>query len=170
MNADTAPSLKQAALADLEHEFATTRRVLERVPDEHFAWKPHERSMALGGLATHLATLPFWAITTLESDELDMAKGMPENPLAKSRDEVLRRFDETAERVRAALAAADDAALARTWTMRNGEHVIVQQPRVAVLRTFVANHMIHHRGQMSVYLRLLDVPVPSIYGPSADER
>jgi uncharacterized damage-inducible protein DinB len=162
-------SLKQIALGDLEHEVATTRRVLERVQDEHLDWKPHDKSMSLAGLATHLATLPTYASRILSSEELDFATPMPPNPLAASRDEVLSRFDAAAAELRALLEAADDASLSGTWTLRRGEQIIMRMPRTGVMRVFFLSHMIHHRGQLSLYLRLLDASVPSIYGPSADE-
>ena len=164
-----APSVKQIALADLEQELATTCRVLERVPGEQLEWKPHAKSWTLGGLATHLATLPTYGMAILGMDELD-ATTLPPNPLATSRDELLRRFDENAAGLRALVETTDDAALARTWTFRLGEKVIFQQTRTALLRMLVVSHMVHHRAQLGVYLRLLDVPVPSVYGPSADEN
>ena len=168
--APSAPSLKEVALGDLEAELATTRRVLERVPEEHLGWKPHEKSMTLGALATHLANLPFWGTTTLRSEELDIA-ATPLPPLspATSRAELLGFQEQRAAELREALAEASDARLGETWAFRRGEHIILRMPRVAVLRTMMISHMAHHRGQLSVYLRLLDVPVPSVYGPTADE-
>ncbi|HEX2203968.1 MAG TPA: DinB family protein [Longimicrobium sp.] len=168
--ASSASSLKRVALGDLEQELATTRRVLERVPEEHFGWKPHEKSMSLGALATHLATLPFWGSTTIGTDELDIAANpLPPNPLAENREALLARFDDRAGALRAALEGADDEALLRPWTFRSGDHVILRGPKMGIVRTMVVSHMAHHRGQLSVYLRLLDVPVPSVYGPTADE-
>ena len=164
----TTPSQKQIALADLEQEIATTRRALERVPDEHLGWKPHEKSMTLGELATHLSVIPFYGVATLRADELNVA-GLPPTQIAASRDELLIHFDENVKNFRAILYTADDDAIHRPWTLRSGEHVVFTLPRVAVLRRLLVNHMIHHRGQLSVYLRLLDVPVPSMYGPTADE-
>ena len=166
---DRRPPLKKIALGDLETEFATTRRVLERLPDEHFDWKPHTKSMSLGGLATHIATIPFYGTAVLRGQDFDVAAPLPPNPLAATRDEVLRRFDETAASLRALLAEADDLSLREPWSLRAGERVVFTQPRVGVLRGLVVSHMVHHRAQLGVYLRLLDVLVPSIYGPSADE-
>ena len=163
------PSIKQLALGDLSHELATTRRVLERVPAERFSWKPHEKSSSLQQLATHVATIPFWAHVTVEQDELNFAEMPPPPPPPASTDELLARFDENAELAKQAVARADESALGKPWTARSGDHVVFTQPRLAVLRGFVISHLIHHRAQLSVYLRLLDVPVPSIYGPSADE-
>ena len=158
-----------AALADLQHEIATTR-LLERVPDEHLDWKPHPKSVSLGGLAVHLVNLPHWSTMILQQDELDVAApGPPRSEGPSGRDEVLRAFDDNAARLQSALESADAGALGEEWTLRRGDHVIFRQPRAAVLRGMGISHMIHHRGQLSVYLRLLDVPVPPIYGPSADE-
>lgn len=165
----TRPPLKRIALGDLESEIATTRRVLERLPDEHFDWKPHAKSMSLGGLATHIATIPFYGTAVLQGQDFDVAAPLPPNPLATTRDEILRRFDETAAALRALLEGADDESLRQAWSLLAGERVIFTQPRIGVLRGLVVSHLVHHRGQLSVYLRLLDVPVPSIYGPSADE-
>jgi uncharacterized damage-inducible protein DinB len=169
MNPTTAPSLKKIALGDLAHELAVTRRFLERVPEAHFAWKPHEKSMSLGGLATHLAQLPFWQLNILKHDEFDLMTAPPPLSAAADREEVLRRFDENSAALQSALNELDEAALGSTWTLRRGEQVIFQMPRVAALRSMGISHMVHHRGQLSVYLRLLEVPVPGAYGPSADD-
>ena len=163
----SAPSLKQLALGDLNHELATTRRVLERVPDEHLGWKPHEKSFSLGDLATHVAQIAYWITVTVTQDELDAANA-PRTQSPASSEELLRRFDEYAAEAREAVQNADESTFGNTWTLRAGDHVILQMPRLAVLRSFCISHMIHHRGQLSVYLRLNDVPLPSIYGPSAD--
>jgi uncharacterized damage-inducible protein DinB len=172
MSTSAAPSqVRQLALGDFEQEIAQTRRVLERVPDDRFGFKPHPKSFSLGHLATHLANLPFWLISILSSDEFDLATVPPTNPdeLPTARDAVLAKFDENVAAVRSALEAADDDALLRPWTLRKGEHVVMTIPRVAAIRTVGISHMVHHRGQMTVYFRLLDVPVPGLYGPSADE-
>ncbi|MBB4638353.1 DinB family protein [Longimicrobium terrae] len=164
----TASSVARIAFPDLEQELATTRRVLERVPDEHLDWKPHEKSFALGGLAAHLANLLNWTTTVLTQDELDLAtQGRQELP--RTRDDILALFDGAAARLRPALAAATDDTLNGTWTLRMGDHVIMQMPRASVIRTVALNHMVHHRAQLGVYMRLLDIPVPAMYGPSADE-
>lgn len=164
----SAPSLKQLALGDLAHELETTRRVLERVPELHLDWKPHAKSFSLGQLATHLTQIPYWVTITLTQDELDAAAAPRIEPPATV-EELMRRFDENAAGARESLANADESTFGQNWTLRAGDHVILTMPRLAVLRSFCISHMIHHRGQMSVYLRLLDVPVPSIYGPTADE-
>ena len=165
----TTPTLKQIALGDLNHELALTRRTLDRMPDEHMGWKPHEKSMSLGALATHLSTLPGYGTRTLETDEFNFADAGPPNTEAAGRDDLLSRFDEGAAAFRAAWESVGEGELGRTWTLRNGEHVVMSQPKMVVLRGLVISHMIHHRAQLGVYLRLLDQPVPSTYGPSADE-
>ena len=162
------PSLKQLALADLEQETGNTRRVLERVPDEHFSWKPHEKSFSLGALAQHLVHLMGWQRIMLVTEELDLA-GVQPPALPESREGLLQAFDASAAALREALAHMDDAALLVPWTLRRGEHVIFTLPRLAVLRSVGISNVIHHRGQLTVYLRMLDVPVPSVYGPTADE-
>jgi len=163
-------SVKSLIFSDVERELATTRRVLERVPEKHFGWKPHEKSFAMGALASHLANLPLWGIAILTMDEMDLA--IPPNipGAATTSAELVARWDEHAGQLTDAIAAVEESALGRTWTMRKGEHVMISQPRLQVLRGMCLNHMIHHRGALSVNLRLLDVPVPSIYGPSADEQ
>jgi uncharacterized damage-inducible protein DinB len=162
--------LKQMLLADLEEELATTRRVLERIPDEHLGYKPHEKSMALGSLGTHLANLAGWQIGILLQDEYDFAASPPPLNAAESRDALLAAFDSNVAGVRAAVEQVDDAALHREWTLRFGENVIFKRPKALVFRSFGLSHMAHHRGQLTVYLRMLDVPLPPVYGPTADER
>jgi uncharacterized damage-inducible protein DinB len=164
------PSLKQDALGDLEHELATTRRVLERLPAEHYGWKPHEKSMSLGNLASHVVELVHWQSMVLQGDELDLGGAPPPAREVPARSEdLLRKFDENVATFKETLGRADEAVLREPWTLRHGARVILSMPRVAVIRTMCLSHMINHRGQLCVYLRLLDVPVPAIYGPSADE-
>ena len=165
-------SISQMILPEFEHEMANTRKTLERVPDDKFAWKPHEKSMTLGGLATHLSNIPSWTKNTFEQDELNLApEGQPVPRLeeAKSTAELLESFDKHVTAARAALESATDDKWLGKWSLLLGEKTIFTLPRTAVMRGFVMNHLIHHRAQLGVYLRLLDVPVPSIYGPSADE-
>lgn len=161
----------QSMLPEFDHEMANTRKTLERVPNEKFDWKPHEKSMAMGGLANHLSNLPTWAGTAINMDEFDMAPGgTPITfPPFKSQKEVLENFDKNVAEARATIAGASDEHLFKTWTLLAGGQKVLSLPRVAVLRSFVMNHIIHHRAQLGVYLRLNDIPVPSIYGPSADE-
>jgi len=165
-------SFSQMMLPEFDHEMANTRKTLERVPDDKFSWKPHDKSTTLGGLATHLSHLPSWTKNTFEADELDLAPEGQEAPhleQAKSTAEVLSAFDQNVAAARAALESATDDRWMGKWSLRMGDKTIFTLPRAAVMRGFVMNHMIHHRAQLGVYLRLLDVPVPSIYGPSADE-
>ncbi len=164
--------LSETLLPEFDHEMANTRKTLERVPDDKFAWKPHEKSMPMGGLATHLANILTWVIHTINKDSIDVAPpgGEPlRMPQATSRQEVLDTFDQNLAAARAALAGASDELLLKPWSLLAGGKTILTMPRIAVLRSFVMNHSIHHRAQLGVYLRINDVPVPSIYGPSADE-
>lgn len=166
-------ALSAALLPEFDHEWANTRKTLERVPDEKFGWKPHEKSWAMGGLATHLANILTWANYTLDRDSLDLAPpGQPPvgpTPAAKSRAELLATFDKNLFAARAVIAGASDEHLLKPWSLLMGGKAVVTLPRIAVLRSFVMNHSIHHRAQLGVYLRLNNLPVPSIYGPSADE-
>lgn len=164
--------LKDALLPEFDHEMANTRKTLERVPDDKLDWKPHKKSTAMGGLATHLSNLPTWANHTINKDSLDLAPGgksMPPAPVVKSSTELLKIFDSNVASARAAIAEASDEELFKPWTLLNNGKEILTLPKIAVLRGFVMNHNIHHRAQLGVYLRLNDIPVPSIYGPSADE-
>ena len=164
--------ISQTILPEFEHEMANTRKTLERVPEDKFDWKPHEKSMTLGGLATHLGNIPSWTAQTFDRDELDISPpGQPPYRLeqAKSRAELLEAFDKNVSSARGALEAATDENWQGKWSLLAGGNKIFTLPRTAVMRGFVMNHLIHHRAQLGVYLRLLDVPVPSIYGPSADE-
>ena len=164
-----AASMKDLVFSDVAAELATTRRVLERVPEEHFGWKPHEKSFALGSLASHLANLPLWGIAILSADELDLSVPPSIPGAASTSAELLARWDDHAATLTRAIDALDEGALGRTWTMRRGDHVMISGPRLKVIRGMCLSHMIHHRGQLGVYLRLLNVPVPSVYGPTADE-
>ncbi len=164
-------AIKDALLPEFDHEMGTTRRLLDRAPEARFAWKPHERSMALGHLATHLANLLSWTGRIVGSSVLDLAT-IPEEARPKpvaTRAELLAMFDGNVAAARATIAGATDAELLAPWTLRNGEQEMFTLPKIAALRSFVMNHSIHHRGQFSVYLRLNDIPLPSIYGPTADE-
>lgn len=164
--------LNQALLPEFDHEMANTRKTLERVPEDKFGWKPHAKSMTMGRLSTHVAEMPGWVPTTLESESFDFAPpGAPpfQPKTAATRAELLEIFDKNAATARAALTGATDAQLMVTWTLLSGGQTIFSMPRIAVLRSMVMNHIIHHRGQLAVYLRLNDLPVPGLYGPSADE-
>jgi uncharacterized damage-inducible protein DinB len=172
MSTSTAPSsgrLAGAFLAELENEAKVTRTVLERVPADKFDWQPHEKSMTFGRLAAHVAEMFGWTKETLTSDVLDFAT-MDYTPIEpKTTEDLLAFFDEQIATSKAVLSETSDETFMTNWTMRNGEQEYFTMPKVAVMRSFVMNHIIHHRGQLSVYLRLNDIPVPAIYGPSADE-
>lgn len=161
-------SIKDTLLAEYDHEMGTTRKLLDRVPDDRLAWKPHPKSMSLGGLATHLGNIPRWAATILNEPSFDLAAAPPNlEPLA-TRAAILTFFDESTRATRVMMDRTDAEYGAR-WALKRGGQEMFSMPRVAAFKTFVINHIIHHRGQLSVYLRLNDVPVPAIYGPSADE-
>ena len=161
-------SISQSFLSELEYELPSTRKVLERVPQERLDWRPHAKSYSMGDLATHVANLPTWGILILQQPELDLASTWRMDAI-RSGTELLAFFDKNAQDMRAALELATDADFMEPWTLRMGEKKIFTMPRVAVYRSTVMNHLIHHRAQLTVYLRLNDVPVPSIYGPTADE-
>ena len=166
-------SIGQTMIPEYDHEATVTRKFLERVPEDKYDWAPHAKSMTLGKLANHIATLPGWLPATIEQDELDLAPvgGEPWTPpYFTTKDEMLAAFDATVEKGRAALAAAADDRMFADWALKMGGNTMFSMPRIAVLRSFCFNHVYHHRGQLSVYLRLLDIPVPSAYGPTADEQ
>lgn len=164
-------ALKDALLPEFDHEMGTTRRLLERVPGADLAWKPHSKSFTLGQLAGHIANIPHWVEPMLDLAVFDVAsvgdEVRPKQP--ESVAAILKAFDGNVKKARAKIDVQPDPALFATWTFRNGAHEIFTMPKIAVLRGFIMNHLIHHRGQLSVYLRLRDVPLPSIYGPTADE-
>lgn len=164
--------LSQALLPEFDHEMAGIRRVLERIPADHFDFKPHPKSFSIGQLASHLATVPAWASSTLATTEMDFAlpevRAMMPKP-GSNPQEVLAIFDQGLTEARAAIARATDADFAVVWSGKSDGKTLFAFPRIGVLRSFVLNHAIHHRGQLTVYLRLLDLPVPALYGPSADE-
>ena len=165
-------AFSEALLPEFDQEVVGIRKTLERVPEDKLGWKPHAKSMTMGGLATHLATLLSWAVTAVGTESLDLAPGgvpMPGPAPVKSRQELLETFDKNVAAARQAIAGAADAHLLKPWTLLHNGRQVLTLPRIAVLRSFVMNHSIHHRAQLGVYLRLNDVPVPSIYGPSADE-
>jgi uncharacterized damage-inducible protein DinB len=164
-------AIKDALLAELDHEAATTRKLLERVPEQEFGWKPHEKSMSLGQLAGHLSNLPTWGTTILSAEMFDLASlGEDRRPKSPpSREWLLKTFDENIAGTRQRVAAAGDSEMLARWTLKRGGQEMFSMPRIVALRSFVMNHMIHHRGQLSVYLRLQNVPLPPIYGPTADE-
>ena len=161
-------ALKDTLLMEFDHEMGTTRRLLDRIPDEQLGWKPHEKSMSLGGLATHLSNLPNWGTTILNDPSYDLAAAPPNLSAGSSRAEILASFDSAVAQTRTALDKTEDALAAR-WTLKRGDQEMFSMPRAAAFRSFVLCHIVHHRGQLSVYLRMNNVPVPAIYGPTADE-
>ena len=161
-------AIKDALLADFDHEMGSTRRLLERLPEDRLAWKPHDKSMSLGGLATHLSSIPQWAGAILTEPAFDLADAPPAAGELTSRAAILAAFDDARARTRG-LMDRTDGEYNSLWTLKRGGLPLFSVPRVAAFRSFVLHHVIHHRGQLSVYLRLNDVPVPAIYGPSADE-
>ena len=163
------PPLKTLAFGDLHHELATTRRLLERVSDEHFDWRPHEKSMDLGALVAHMVNLLAWIPMIAEEDHFDLTAEFPRD-IPTDRDQVLAAWDAGVARVTTVFDALEDTALLAPWTLRRGDQVIFTQPRLGVLRGMGIGHLIHHRGQLSVYFRQLDIPLPPIYGPTADEQ
>jgi uncharacterized damage-inducible protein DinB len=164
-------TLSEMLLPEFDQEMASTRKTIERVPDDKLDWQPHAKSTTMRGLITHLSNMPTWVGHTLGKDALDLApQGVPLRAApAGSTKEAVETFDRNVAEARAAIADADDAAFGGSWSLLQNGRTILTLPKSAVLRSFVMNHIIHHRAQLGVYLRLNDVPVPSIYGPSADE-
>lgn len=157
----------ESLLPEFDHEMATTRMLLTCVPEAHKDWQPHVKSMSLVTLAMHLGNIPAWGTFVLEQTELDLALLPAQDPF-QSMGATLARYDALVSKVRAGLAASPDVALTVPWMLKKAGQPLFSMPRIAVLRSFVMNHMVHHRGQLTVYLRLLDVPLPAIYGPTAD--
>jgi uncharacterized damage-inducible protein DinB len=165
-------SIAQMLLPEFDQEMANTRKALERIPEDKMSWKPDPKSMTLGRLAGHVAEMPNWAVMTLNTDSLDINPGGQrpfEALVATSRSQLLGEFDKNVTGARAAIAGASDRDLMQNWQLLSDGHVMLSMPRAAVLRSMVMNHLIHHRGQLTVYYRLNGVPVPGMYGPSADE-
>ncbi len=160
----------QGVLNEFTQEATNTRKMLERVPFEKRDYKPHEKSFPLGRLAAHVAELPAWITMAVKKDGLDFSDGSYQSPKPESNADLLRVFDENVAAAKEALQSTDMEALMKPWTLRRGDHVLFTMPKIAVMRSFALNHLVHHRGQLSVYLRMNDVPLPSIYGPSADEK
>jgi len=160
-----------ALLPEFDREMGLTRRALERMPDGQFEWRPHPTSVTLGRLAEHLTEMPQWALMTMTQDGIEMTtRRPPEYVRPASRAAVLAQFDTYLKAGRPAVVGRTDGEFMATWTLKAGGKEVFTMPKIAVMRNFVLNHMIHHRGQFTVYLRMLGVPVPSIYGPSGDEQ
>ena len=162
--------LKDALIAELKHESSMTKKMLEKVPMDKKDWKPHERSMTLGHLATHVADTPHWASTIIHVDDFDFMKDYKMNPDANTQEELIATFQLNLDKAIADLNNMSDEDFAKPWTVRRGEQLMFSLPKNVSIRGWAFNHLFHHRGQLSVYLRLLNVPVPGMYGPSADER
>ena len=160
-------SISETILPEFDLEMTTTRKVLERVPTEKGQWKPHPKSFSIGHLAQLVATMPGWLTRTVLDREINLASGG--GYTYEKTEDLLKAFDKHVSEARKAIAGAKDQDFTVPWSLKHGEHVIFTLPRGAVLRSTI-NHLVHHRGQLTVYLRLLDIPVPSIYGPTADER
>jgi len=162
-------NLNEAMLGELQNEAASTRKMLELIPDDKLTWTPHEKSMTLGTLASHIAEIPTWVNATIEKDELDFATSDYKPFIPTSAEELVERFDKNMSAAVESLKNTSNETLMKNWKLRSGEDIYFDMPKIQVLRGFVLNHNVHHRGQLSVYLRLNDVPLPSVYGPTADE-
>ncbi len=162
--------LRQEMLSEFREELSTTRRLLDRVPEDKLAWQPHPKSMRLGQLAMHLALLPGGIAKMSRADTFDLATRMGEVPLPKDTSEVFTAFEQSLRDVENTFTETSEEDANAVWRLMRGEHEILSRSRFKVWRTFLLNHWYHHRGQLTVYLRMLDVPVPFVYDPSADER
>ena len=165
--------IRDGLLPEFDQEMANTRKVLDRCPEEKYGWKPHAKSSTMGALATHVANMIGWAVDTMKKDSFDDAPpGAPpykEDPVT-SHKQLMERFDKNTENARAAIDAATDPQFMAPWSLLMAGQTIFTMPRIACVRTMIMNHIIHHRAQLTVYLRLNDVAVPALYGPSADEQ
>ncbi len=162
-------TIGEMMLPEFDQEMASSRKILEAVPEDNYGWKPHEKSMTLGRLAGHVAEMTSWVVATINQDKVEMTPGTPPTT-ATSKAQILQVFDGELGAARAALAGVSDEAMMQPWSLIMGGHTVFTMPRIAVFRSMVMNHMIHHRAQLGVYLRLLDVPLPGVYGPSADDK
>lgn len=165
--------ISDTILPEFDHEAAGTRKVLARVPDGRFDWKPHQKSYSVGDLATHLSNLPRWTVMVAAENTFDVAPVGEEPPRQEpvlSAEEAVRMFDRNIAAAREAIEGLSDEQMMETWTLLAGGEEIFSMPRAAVIRSTIMNHMIHHRAQLGVYLRMNDVPVPNLYGPTADEQ
>lgn len=163
-------AIVEAMMREFDREASSTRALLERLPEDGLDWKPHEKSMALDLLASHLGEIPRWGVRTINEEGIDIDPDSYQPTVKKTRDEILAFFDENLKAFKTAMTATNDGVLMQPWTLKRSGQKVMSMPKVAVLRAWIFNHMIHHRGQLSVYLRLKDVPLPQTYGPSADER
>jgi uncharacterized damage-inducible protein DinB len=162
-------SISQSLLPEFDQEMENTRKMLASVPDGKWDWKPHEKSMSLGRLSGHIAELPSWGVTAMEKELFELNPGEYKAYVADSPAALVETFEKHRAKVREAIASASDEAFHKIWTMKFGGRTVMSLPRVAVIRSMFMNHLIHHRAQLSVYLRLLDIEFPGMYGPTADE-
>lgn len=163
-------AITDALLPEFDHEMGVTRKLLERLPEADLGWKPHEKSFSLGELAAHLAQIPNWSAAILDQPSYDLETGEDDDRQSPtSGAQVVTAFDKAVAQARQTLAGKSDGELMGAWTLKKGGQEMFTLPAVAAFKSFILNHSIHHRGQLSVYLRLRNVPLPSIYGPSADE-
>ena len=163
-------SEKKSLLAELKREGTSTRKILERITTEHFSWKPHDKSYSTLSLAQHVANLPFWISLIINSDEFDLANPVPGREPVANRDALLAFFDQRIAEAATALENAEDSSLDKIWLLKKGGVTTANAPKKIMIRFIALNHIVHHRGQLSVYLRMQDIPVPGMYGPSADEK
>jgi|SRR4051794_27632885 uncharacterized damage-inducible protein DinB len=162
-------AIKDALLAELKHESSSTRRILERVPGDNLNWRPHEKSYTIGRLATHIAQTPTWITRIINHEQFDFAVNQYKAITAESNEQLMKIFEDTIAENIGVLESAQEDSFNDMWTFRRGEQIFFTLPKKVVIRNMAFNHLIHHRGQLSVYLRLLNIPVPGMYGPSADE-
>ena len=162
-------NISDILIAELDMESAGTKKVLDRIPESNLIWKPHDKSMMIGRLGLHIAELPDWIIRCLTSEEYNFGVGPYQPTFPSAKGDILRVFDEKLTKAKDAIRSTSDEQFAKHWKLRKGDFLIFDLPRPAVVRRQI-NHIIHHRGQLTVYLRLLGVPVPGLYGPSADEK
>lgn len=161
--------INDALLREFENESSNTRKMLQRVPEEKFGWQPHEKSFTLGRLATHVADTTHWITSIMSNDEFDFAKRTYKSSEVQTSEELMNLFEKNFTEAKDALQKATDEDFNKKWKLRAGEKIYFDIPKIAAIRAFALSHLIHHRGQLSVYLRLLDIPVPGMYGPTADE-
>lgn len=162
-------SISESLLPEFDGEMEKTRKMLACVPDGKWDWTPHEKSMSLGRLSGHVAELPFWGVTTMEKEVFELKPGEYKAYVADSPAALIETFERHRTKARELIANAGDEEFHKMWSMKVGDKTVLSAPRIAMLRSMFMNHLIHHRAQLSVYLRLLDVSFPGMYGPSADE-
>jgi uncharacterized damage-inducible protein DinB len=163
-------AIKESFLSELKQEEKATRKLLERVPGKSLSWKPHEKSFPLSRLASHIAELPGWISAILDYDELDFGKVEFTPPEISTPGDIMKIHEENMEKAVKSLEKSKDEDFSKMWTLRRNDRVFFTRPKDEVLKTFAYSHLYHHRGQLTVYLRLLDVPLPGVYGPTADEE